>query len=87
MSADVWGHIVSAYVGDTASIDVDAPDVPDTHKMCTRCKEVKRREDYYVRRGHSWNAVASQCKPCHVLSNKERQIRRQQVMKKRKEQI
>jgi hypothetical protein len=72
---DVWGHIVNAYAGDTASLPAAESDVPDTHKMCTRCKEVKRREDFYVRRGHSWNAVASQCKPCHVLSNKERQLR------------
>lgn len=76
----VWEQIVNNYVS-APKINKKAKAVPDTHKKCPLCQQIKPRTEYYKKPGDRSNAVTSKCKPCHIAYNnrKDKEVREQRA--------
>lgn len=71
----VWAQIIADYT-EAPKIKRKADDIPDTHKRCTMCQEVKSRDEFYKKPGDSFKAVAPRCKVCQSAVNKAKRAER-----------
>ena len=69
----VWSQIVADYA-EAPKIKKKADEIPDTHKRCSMCQEVKLRDEFYKKPGDSFKSVSPRCKACQSVLNKAKRL-------------